>query len=75
MDPSNAQSQVSLGAALTMLGDSDRGLALMRHGIELSPCDMRLGFWRWALGNYLLKANRAEEALEEGQRIVNHKVA
>jgi adenylate cyclase len=39
----------------------------MRHGIELSPRDMRLGFWRWALGNYLLRANRVEEALEEAR--------
>ena len=37
IDPSNAQSQVALGAALAMLGDSDQALAHMRHRIKLSP--------------------------------------
>ncbi len=67
MDPSNAQSQVGLGAALTLLGDSNEGIARMRHGIKLSPRDRRLGFWGWALGLFLLRANRAGEALEEAR--------
>ena len=37
----------------------------MRHGIKLSPRDRRLGFWGWALGTFLLRASRTEEALEE----------
>lgn len=65
IDPSNAQAEVALGAALAMLGDLDAGIARMRHGIRLSPRDRRLGFWGWALGGFLLRANRTEEALEE----------
>jgi adenylate cyclase len=67
MDPSNAQAEVALGAALALLGDFDAGIAHMRHGIKLSPRDRRLGFWGWALGAVLLRANRAEEALEEAR--------
>ncbi len=67
MDPSNAQSQVALGAALALLGNSDEGIARMRHGIKLSPRDRRLGFWGWALGSFLLRANLAAEALEEAR--------
>jgi hypothetical protein len=39
----------------------------MRHGIKLSPRDRRLGFWGWSLGLALLRANRAEEALEQAR--------
>jgi adenylate cyclase len=66
-DPSNAQSQVALGAALAQLGDLDTGIARMRHGIKLSPRDRRLGFWGWGLGLFLLQANRVGEALEEAR--------
>jgi adenylate cyclase len=65
IDPSNAQAEVALGAALAMQGDLDAGITLMRHGIRLSPRDRRLGFWGWALGMLLLRANRTGEALEE----------
>jgi adenylate cyclase len=65
IDPSNAQAEVALGAALAMMGDLDAGIARMRHGIRLSPRDRRLAFWGWALGGFLLRANRPEEALEE----------
>ena len=65
IDPSNAQAEVALGAALAMLGDLDAGIARMRHGIRLSPRDRRLGFWGWALGTFLLRADRTGEALEE----------
>jgi adenylate cyclase len=65
IDPSNAQAEVALGAALAMLGDLDAGIARMRHGIRLSPRDRRLGFWGWALGGFLLRANQTGEALEE----------
>jgi len=67
MDPSNAQAEVALGAALALSGDHDAGIARMRHGIKLSPRDRRLGFWGWALGSLLLRANRAGEALEEAR--------
>jgi adenylate cyclase len=67
IDPSNAQAEVALGAALAMMGDLDAGIARMRHGIRLSPRDRRLGFWGWALGGFLLRANRLEEALEEAR--------
>ena len=58
IDPSNAQAEVALGAALAKLGDLDAGIARMRHGIRLSPRDRRLGFWGWALGTFLLRADR-----------------
>jgi adenylate cyclase len=67
MDPSNAQAEVALGAALAMLGDRDTGIEHMRLGIKISPRDRRLGFWGWVLGGFLLRANRAREALEEAQ--------
>ena len=67
IDPSNAQAEVALGAALSLLGDFDTGIAHMRHGIKLSPRDRRLAFWGWALGVLLLRANRADEALEEAR--------
>lgn len=67
IDPSNAQAEVALGAALGMMGDLDAGILRMRHGIRLSPRDRRLGFWGWALAEFLLRANRPEEALEEAR--------
>ena len=67
MDPSNAQAEVALGAALALLGDLDSGIAHMRRGIKLRPRDRRLAFWGWLLGTFLLRANRAEEALEEAR--------
>lgn len=67
IDPSNAQAEVALGAALSQLGDFDTGIAHMRHGIKLSPRDRRLAFWGWALGVFLLRADRVEEALEEAR--------
>jgi adenylate cyclase len=67
IDPSNAQAEVALGAALAMMGDLDAGIAHMRHGIRLSPRDRRLAFWGWALGRFLLRANRPDEALEEAR--------
>jgi adenylate cyclase len=67
IDPSNAQAEVALGAALALMGDLDSGIIRMRHGIRLSPRDRRLGFWGWALAEFLLRANRPEEALEEAR--------
>lgn len=64
IDPSNAQAQVALGAALALSGDLDSGIARMRHGIKLSPRDRRLGFWGWVLGTFLMRAGRSSEALE-----------
>jgi adenylate cyclase len=67
LDPSNAQAQVALGAALALSGDLDGGIARMRHGIKLSPRDRRLGFWGWALGVFLMQARRPGEALDEAR--------
>ena len=64
LDPSNAQAEVALGAALAQPGDFDTGIAHMRHGIKLSPRDRRLAFWGWAVGVYLFLAGREEEALK-----------
>jgi adenylate cyclase len=67
IDPSNAQAEVALGAVLSLLGDLDTGIAHMRHGVKLSPRDRKLGFWSWALGLFLLRSGRTEEALEEAR--------
>jgi adenylate cyclase len=67
IDPSNAQAEVALGAVLSVLGDFETGIAHMRHGIKLSPRDRKLGFWGWALGLFLLRSGRTEEALEEAR--------
>lgn len=67
LDPSNAQAQVALGAALALSGDMDGGIARMKRGIKLSPRDRRLGFWGWALGGFLMRAKRPAEALEEAK--------
>jgi adenylate cyclase len=67
LDPSNAQAQVALGAALALSGDLDGGIARMRHGIKLSPRDRRLAFWRWLLGVFLMRARRPGEALDEAR--------
>jgi adenylate cyclase len=67
IDPSNAQAEVALGAVLSLLGDLDTGIAHMRHGVRLSPRDRKLGFWSWALGLFLLRSGRTEEALEEAR--------
>jgi adenylate cyclase len=67
IDPSNAQAEVALGAALAMMGEVDAGIQRMRRGIKLSPRDRRLAFWGWALGAFLLRADRTEEALDEAR--------
>lgn len=67
IDPSNAQAQVALGAALALSGDLEGGISRMRHGIRLSPRDRRLAFWGWALGLFLMRANRVDEAVEEAR--------
>jgi adenylate cyclase len=67
IDPSNAQAEVALGAAIAMRGDLEGGIEHLRRGIRLSPRDRRLGFWGWALGSFLLRANRPEEALAEAR--------
>jgi len=67
-DPSNAQAHVALGAALAMDGQFDTGIGAMRHGMRISPQDRRLAFWGWALGVFLLRAGRPEDALTEGRR-------
>jgi adenylate cyclase len=67
IDPSNAQAEVALGAALAMSRDFEDGIAHMQKGIRLSPRDLRLGFWRWLLGAFLLRAKRPRDALEEAR--------
>lgn len=67
IDPSNAQAHVSLGTALNLMGQAETGIETMRLGMKISPRDRRLGFWGWALGTFLLRANHVEEALEEAR--------
>ena len=65
IDPSNAQAHVALGATQALRGQWDEGIERMRYGMQISPRDRRLGFWGWVLGLFLLRANRAEDALQE----------
>lgn len=67
IDPSNAQAHVALGAALTLTGKFEAGIERMRFGMKISPRDRRLGFWGWALGLFLLKADRLDEAVAEAR--------
>lgn len=67
IDPSNAQAHVALGTALSLMGQFETGIGKMRFGMKISPRDRRLGFWGWALGNFLLRANRVDEALVEAR--------
>lgn len=63
LNPSNAQAQVALGAAMALNDQLHEGIERMRYGMTISPRDRRLGFWGWALGSFLLRADRVEEAL------------
>lgn len=65
IDPSNAQAHVALGASWVLSGQLDAGIEKMRYGMKISPRDRRLGFWGWALGTFLLRADRLDEALAE----------
>ena len=67
IDPSNAQAHVALGATHALQGALDAGIAGMRYGMRISPRDRRLGFWGWALGVFLLRAGRFDEALQEAR--------
>ena len=67
IDPSNAQAHVALGAGLALTGKFQTGIEKMRFGMKISPKDRRLGFWGWALGLFLLKADLLDEALAEAR--------
>lgn len=67
IDPSNAQAHVALGAGLVLSGQLGPGIERMRIGMAISPRDRRLAFWGWALGTFLLRAGRLEEALQEAR--------
>lgn len=67
IDPSNAQAHVAMGATIALIGQFDTGIDKMRYGMRISPHDRRLGFWGWALGLFLLRASRPEEALLEAR--------
>ncbi len=70
INPSNAQAHVALGAVLALQGQLQAGIARMRQGMALSPRDRRLGFWGWALGTFLLRAEQPEQALAEARTSV-----
>jgi len=72
IDPSNAQAHVALGASLVLKGQLERGIDTMRQGMRISPRDRRLGFWKWALGLFLLRAERLDEALAEARASIRH---
>lgn len=67
IDPSNAQAHVALGASLVLTGNLEAGIEKMRFGMKISPRDRRLGFWGWALGAFLFRAGRSDEALVEAR--------
>jgi TolB-like protein/Tfp pilus assembly protein PilF len=65
LDPSNAQALVALGAAHGVDGRYDEAIPLMRRGMAISPRDRRLGFWSWALADFLHLGGQREQALAE----------
>lgn len=67
IDPSNAQAHVALGASWVLTRKLESGIEKMRFGMKISPRDRRLGFWGWALGVFLLRAERSDEALAEAR--------
>ncbi len=67
LDPSNAQAHVALGSALSLAGRFDEGIERMRYGMRISPRDRRLAFWGWALGTFLLRVDRLDEALQDAR--------
>jgi Flp pilus assembly protein TadD len=67
LNPSNAQAQVAMGAALALNGGLDDGIQRLRYGMKISPRDRRLGFWGWLLGCFLLRADRVDDALTEAR--------
>ena len=67
IDPSNAQAHVALGASWVLTGKLEAGIEKMRLGMKISPRDRRLGFWGWALGVFLLRAEHLNEALAEAR--------
>ncbi len=67
-DPSNAQAWVALGTSLCFLENmGDQGLEKLRHGMRLSPCDHRLGFWGTFYALALARHRRLAEAHEEAR--------
>lgn len=72
IDPSNAQAHVALGASQVLAGQLEPGIVRMRQGMGISPRDRRLGFWGWALGLFLFRAERWEEALAEARASIRH---
>jgi adenylate cyclase len=65
-DPSNAQAWVALGTSLCFLQKMDAtGLEKLRHGMQLSPRDHRLGFWGTYYALALARHGRLTEAHEE----------
>ena len=53
---------------MAMIGNVEEGILRMRHGMQISPRDRRLGFWRWVLGALLLRAGNVDEALLEAKQ-------
>ena len=53
-------------------GRIEEGIERARYGMRISPRDRRLGFWGWALGWLLLRAKRADEALQEARTSAGH---
>ncbi len=58
---------MALGASWVLSGQLDAGIETLRYGMKISPRDRRLGFWGWALGTFLLRADRLDEALSEAR--------
>ena len=67
IDPSNAQAHVALGTTRALQGQWAIGIETLRHGMRISPRDRRLGFWGWALAQFLLRSDQPEEALQAAQ--------
>jgi adenylate cyclase len=63
LDPSNAQAQAALGAALLRIGEEE-GISKIRYGIRISPRDSRLAIWGTMLARGLLSLGYIDDAIE-----------
>ena len=64
-NPSNAQAWVAMGAARLVSGQIEQGVDDLQHGIDISPRDPRLAFWRSLLAQGFAILGRVDDALEQ----------
>lgn len=61
-NPGNPQAWAALGATQLILGETERGIEQLRHGLRLSPDDYRRPVWHTLLSGALQRLERLDEA-------------